>query len=323
MKKILIIILCCIGFYANARTYEKGVSKELAETRARNISDVSYDLTFNIPAYTKEKMTGTIAIDFFLGRKHEVVLDFQGQFSGACIINGKKRMAQMENGHIIIPEKMTKKGVNRIEMNFASLDNALSREGDYLYAQFAPGQAQLCFPCFDQPNIHATFTTQLNMPEGWKSIVCKSEGAIPTFLYSFTAGKFEEQTAQRGNYSIRVFYNEQSPESLKQLPTIIDEAAQSLEQMESYTGVGYPFKELGMVIISDGQAGHTGHLGVVQLPSQHIFLDNNSSQEECLLRTRLIAQETARQWFGNMVILKSPEDIWAKEKQSRSLTSRK
>ena len=313
MKKLLIVILWFIGFFADAHPYETGVSKDLAEFRAQNISNVSYNLTFNIPANIRETISGTVTIQFFLKSKSEVVLDFQGRFSGACFVNGKKQMVQMENGHIIIPKLLVKKGSNRIEMNFMSLDKALNRNADYLYTRFAPDQARSCFPCFDQPDIRATFSTQLNVPEGWKTLICKSKSPIPTYLYSFTAGKFEEQTAQRNAYNIRVLHREHSPKRLKQLPTLIDEMAHSLQWMAHYTGLKYPFGEFGLVILPDYQPGSMEHPGVILLSDRRVFLNSKPSTDEQLKRMELIAHETAHQWFGDMVTLKCLEDVWTKE----------
>ena len=313
MKKLLIVILWFVGFLADAQTYEKGVSKELAEFRTQNISNVSYNLTFDIPTNIREEITGTAVIEFFLDRKTDVVLDFQGRLLGVCIINGKKRVAAMKNEHIIIPQKQVKKGVNRIEMNFVSLDKALNRHTDYLYTLFAPDQARSCFPCFDQPDMRAMFTTKLNVPEGWKTLVSKSKNPIPTYLYSFTAGKFEEFTARRDTYTIRLFHREHAPEKLQQLPTIIDEAAVSLSWMASYTGLNYPFREFGMVILPNYQFGGMEHTGAILLSDRRVFLDSNPSQDEQLSRMELIAHETAHQWFGNMVTLKWLEDVWTNE----------
>ena len=320
MRKIFVIILCCIGFCVDVYAYEKGVSKELAAFRVQNISNVSYDLIFDIPANIDEKVAGTIVIEFFLNHRSEVVLDFQGRFSGACLINGKKRVAQMVNDHIIIPEKLVKKGVNHIEMNFVSLDKALNRNADHLHTQFTPDQAQSCFPCFDQPDIYATFTTQLNLPEGWKALTSNNKSPIPTSFYSFTAGKFEEQAAQRGNYNIHVFHREHSPEKLKQLSAIIDEAEQSMKEIESYTGLKYPFGELGIIVLPGHSFCSKNHLGVIQLSDRHAFLKSSPSLDDRLKRMELIAHGIVQQWFGNMTTMNT--DVWAKEVISNFIVSK-
>ena len=103
MGKICYILAILLGLTwqsLNAQNYEPGVSKELAEQRVQNISDVHYDLTFDIPDNLQVLVSGNAVISFNLARKSEVVLDFQGNFTGACIVNGKQRIATMEkNAH--------------------------------------------------------------------------------------------------------------------------------------------------------------------------------------------------------------------------------
>lgn len=321
-RHLLTLLLCLIWSGANAQIYEKGVSKELAESRIQNLSNISYDLTFTIPSTQKERVTGTVVITFFLDEREEVVLDFQGLFSGACIINGKKRVAQMKNEHIIIPKKFTKGGVNQVEMNFASQDKALNRHTDYMYTLFVPDQARSCFPCFDQPDLRATFITHMNVPEGWKTIVSDGTYPIPTYLYSFAAGIFEEETGQRDGHRIRALFREQSPEKVSQLPKIFDEVGQSLRWMEDYTGLSCPFEEYGMVILPGYQFGGMEHPGAIQFSDRRIFLGNSPSLDEKLSRMELIAHETAHLWFGDMVSLKWFEDVWAKEVYANFMASK-
>lgn len=316
MRKISYLLTCLFCFAwltSSADLLDKGVSKQLAEQRAQNISNVSYDLEIDIPSNEKIKVGGTVTISFSLSKKTDVVLDFQGIFSGACIVNGKKRIAETVNEHIFIPRKMLKKGHNTVEMDFASLNKALNRHSDYMYTLFVPDQARSCFPCFDQPDLRATFTTHLTVPKGWKTMVSDGQKPIPTYLYSFVAGKFEEQTAQRGSHNIRVLYLEKDEQKTGQLSKIIDEVGHSLQWMEWYTSLKCPFKEYGMVILPGYQFGGMEHPGAIQMSDRRLFLGNSPSQDDELSRMELIAHETAHLWFGDMVSLKWFEDVWAKE----------
>lgn len=323
MKHILTMLLCLLTIAAGAQSFEKGVTKTLADYRTRTISNVSYNLTFNIPATQKECVHGTAIISFFLAEKAVVVLDFQGRFSGACLVNGKKRVAGMKNEHIIIPQKMTKKGLNSIEMNFVCHDKALNRQSDYVYTLFAPGQAQQCFPCFDQPDLRAQFTTQMNVPKDWKTIASDSSIPIPTSLYAFVAGRFEElQQRTREGYQMSVLHREQAPEKVKQLPKIIEEASQSLRWMESYTGVRYPFEAFSMVILPDYQPGGMELPGAMLLTDKHLFLSEKPSHNEQLRRRELIAHETAHQWFGSIVTQKQAGEAWTKEVLANFMASK-
>ena len=118
IKLLLVSLLSIITLGANAQALSKGVSKELADQRKANISNVIYDLTFNIPANLNDKVTGKNIITFDLAEKKDVILDFQGEFNGNCTIitkKGKKEkrktaVATYQNEHIIIPMKMLEPG---------------------------------------------------------------------------------------------------------------------------------------------------------------------------------------------------------------------
>ena len=208
-RLFLIATLCLFVLGISAQVPEKGVSKELAQQRKANISNVSYDLTFNIPADAKTAVTGKAIITFDLLQKNDVVFDFQGGFSGTCTVNGKKkRQATYKHDHILLAAKLLKQGINVVEIDFASTNKALNRQKDYMYTIFLPDQAHSAFPCFDQPDIRARFTTTLTVPEGWKGMFSDGANPIPTYLYSFVAGKFEEKAAVRDGYPIRALYRE-------------------------------------------------------------------------------------------------------------------
>ena len=297
----------------NPNRLQAGVSKELADSRSADISKVHYTLTFNIPADRKQNVTGTAIISFVLSRQTDVVLDFQGQFSGACIINGKKRVAIYKNEHIVLPMKQVKVGFNTVSMSFASSNSALNRHDNYMYTLFVPDHARSCFPCFDQPDLRAMFSTTLRVPEGWKTMVSDSDTPLPTYLYSIVAGDFREKTGVRDGRPMRALYLETDDKKISQIDGIFDEAGQALRWMEGFTGLKCPFRSYGMVILPGYQFGGMEHPGAIQFNDRRLLLGQSPSQEELLRRTELIAHETAHLWFGDMVSLKWFDDVWTKE----------
>jgi len=321
IASLLSMVCCLVQGQKNAdqqtakllRSLKEGVTKELADERTRNISQIAYDLTFDIPADQQRSVTGTAIISFVLKERDDVVLDFQGQFSGLCFINGKKRNAYYKSEHIVLPMRFTKDGLNTVVINFTSKNTALNRHDGYMYTLFVPDHARSCFPCFDQPDLRAQFITTLNAPEGWKTMSSDGRNPIPTYLYSFVAGQFEEQTAQRNGYPMRALYLETDPRKTAQIGNIFDEAGQALQWMEAYTAQKFPFEEYGIVILPGYQFGGMEHPGAIQLNDRRLFLGENPSQEELLRRTELIAHETAHLWFGDMVSLKWFGDVWTKE----------
>ena len=294
MKHIRILLITLLGMMVlstHAQILSRGVTKELVDHRKANISNVIYDLTFNIPADMNQKVTGSAVICFDLKKAEDIILDFQGEFNGKCsalVPKNKKKtkfktvafQAVYQNEHIIIPKDMVVEGSNRIELNFTSLDKALNRNQDYLYTIFVPDLARSVFPCFDQPDLRAMFRTKLNTPAGWKTMVSDTSGPLPTFLYSFVAGNFYEN---------------------------------AIKWMESYTGIVCPFKEYGIAILPNFQLFGQEHPGAIQFNDRLLFLEKFHTQEDALYRMELIAHATAHLWFGDLVSLKWFDDIWANE----------
>ena len=95
IKTLVVAVLCLTAVCTYAQQLSKGVSKELAAQRKTNISNVIYDLTFNIPANQHDKVTGKNIITFDLKEKADVVLDFQGGFNGTCYLITKKGNIQV------------------------------------------------------------------------------------------------------------------------------------------------------------------------------------------------------------------------------------
>ncbi len=313
---LLFMMSLCI----NAQMLSEGVSKELADSRKAYISNVLYDLTFNIPASMNQKVTGKNIITFDLDERKDVVLDFQGKFDGTgYVYTGKKKKrrtfkAEYRDEHIIIPHRYLIEGTNKIELSFECLDKALNRHEDYMYTLFVPDHARSAFPCFDQPDLRARYLTKINAPKGWKTMTSDGCCPLPTYLYSFVAGNFFEKTGTRNGREMRALYLETDPEKVAQLDKVFDEAAQALKWMEGYTGIANPFAErYGIVLLPGYQFGGMEHPGAIQLNDRRIFLDRSATQEDLLRRTELIAHETAHLWFGDLVAPKWFEDVWTKE----------
>ena len=319
-----------------------GVSRQLAVERRAQVQEVRYALSFNIPEEKAKPITGEVNISFgWLGKKSDSLqIDFQGEVSGRIQINGKARAADHRHEHIIIPGRLLKTGkVNQITVAFVSGDKALNRNDDYLYTLFVPDHARSVFPCFDQPDIKARFQLVLQMPQGWTAISNgkplpntpkegekdKKEGdervihkfmvtdLLPTYLFSFTAGKFHRATAYRDGRELTILHREDDSKKTAQLDTIFDQAALSLRWLEKYTHIQQPFQKYGLVILPGYQFGGMEHPGCIQLRDQTVFLGDNPTTDERLNRLQLIAHETSHLWFGDLVTMRWFDDVWTKE----------
>lgn len=308
------LLVCTSALTAAAARQVSGVPQWLADARASEIANLSYQLTFNIPASTDERVTGSVIIMFDMIEKSDVILDFQGELGDTCLVNGMKRGLDYSDEHIVIPKRHLRDSANVIELSFTSLDVALNRNADYLYTLFVPDHARSVFPCFDQPDLKATYTVRLNAPKEWTTVSSSTTKPLPTYLFSFVAGRFEEQTFHHNGRPIRILYRETDPQKVAQLDEVARLAASSLAWMEQYTDIRYPFDgDYTLVLLPGYQFGGMEHPGAIQLNSNTVLLGKKPSQDELLKRVELIAHETAHQWFGNLVTMRWFDDVWVKE----------
>lgn len=313
MRKIVLLFLI-VSLSAHAAKIEPGVSRELAQERAMTVSHVAYNLAFSIPNEKSQPVTGSVTLTFSWSGTDDLQIDFSGDSVDlACEINQQSRKISWQSEHLIVPAKYLNKGDNEIKLKFTVADKALNRSDEYLYTLFVPAHAHSVFPCFDQPNIKALFALNLTLPEGWTYISSADSHLLPTYLFSFSAGKFKVATANRGGRTLKALYRETDEAKISQLDSIFDEAALSLKWMEEYTGVPYPFDKYGFVILPGYQFGGMEHPGAIQFNDRTIFLNANPTPDERINRLKLIAHETAHMWFGDLVTMDWFDDVWTKE----------
>lgn len=333
---VFCIILSC-GHSQTAKT-EAGVSHELAIQRKAILSDINYKLSFQIPISKEEDVTGSEELSFNLKERADLQIDFQGLVRSNIVVNGKEIKTVHQNEHLVIPKEELKEGHNTVTVSFVSLNPSLNRNDDYLYTLFVPDHARSVFPCFDQPDLKATYDLTLTLPKEWtaisngalekeedltlnsdssalthKKIIFRTSDLLPTYLFSFTAGIFQEKTEQKDGRDITILYRETDPAKVAQLSTIFDQIALSLKWLEDYTGIPYPFQKYGCVVLPGYQFGGMEHPGCIQFRDATIFLGKDATPDEEFNRLNLIAHETSHMWFGDLVTMKWFDDVWTKE----------
>jgi aminopeptidase N len=312
----------------------EGVSKKLADLRKSLIKELSYDLTFVIPAEVDSCVFGNVAINATLNNKERLIIDFKADDNSlrSLSINGKDISDyKIINEHIIVPEKYLRAGSNQIIIDFIAGEQSLNRNSEYLYTLLVPDRARTLFPCFDQPNLKATYNLTLEVPQSWGTVsntLIKSETAkegdrklvrfaptepLSTYLFSFVAGKFARQTRTDGKRSISAYYRETDPKKLLQLNTIFDQIFSALDWLEDYTGIDYPFAKYDFIILPGFQFGGMEHTGATLYNDRMMFFGEYPTIDEQLMRSQIIAHETAHMWFGDYVTMDWFDDVWTKE----------
>ena len=313
---------------------ENGVSEQLAHFRKKQISEVRYDLSFEIPNQKSEEIKSNLTLNLNISDvSQSLILDFkeQSQNIKSVSANGKNIGIIHEKGHVIIPVESLISGKNRITISFIAGNLSLNRNDDYLYTLLVPDRASTLFPCLDQPDIKATYKLNLTVPKDWsvlagadvKNKVEKGDftaytfgesDKMSTYLFSFVAGVFKSVTQKSGNLEMTMLYRENNPEKIQvSTDTIFKLHQQSLEFLEKYTNYKFPFQKLDFASIPVFQYGGMEHVGAIQYKESTLFLDNSATDSEKLDRAKLIAHETSHMWFGDLVTMKWFDDVWMKE----------
>ncbi len=336
---IILIFLIVLSFSSCQRSlrsfYQEGVSRELAAYRVRHVYDVHYDLFFRIPDNKNEAVTGTAKIYFKpLKARHGLIIDFQPgeDYIHAIKINGTDADYSIMNGHIYLDANgFVPRQENIVEIDFTSSDQALNRSDDFMYTLFVPDRASTAFPCFDQPDIKATFDLTLDIPGNWTAIsngplTSDDQGEsinrfsfsladpISTYVFAFAAGEFSYASKTMDDFTINILHRETDEEKTERnISDIFDQHFHALKWMEEYTGIDYPYEKFDMVILPGFQYSGMEHPGAIWYRDTRLLLDENPPITRQISKASLIAHETAHMWFGNLVTMEWFDDVWLKE----------
>ncbi|HJR57912.1 MAG TPA: M1 family aminopeptidase [Vicinamibacterales bacterium] len=311
-----------------------GVPLTLAEERAGRISDLRYDLHFDIPSVQTEAVRGRATIRFQLkDGARPLALDFAAPAGslGGVTSGGRAVAATWTNEHVIIPAADLRPGTNEITLEFRSSDAPLNRNPEFLYALFVPARARQAFPVFDQPDLKGRYTVALEIPAAWEALSNGTQISreivgeratvrfeetrpISTYLFTFAAGRFQVEKASRDGRQLRMLHRETDAAKVaRNREAIFDLHAGALRWLERYTGIEYPFGKFEFLLVPSFQFGGMEHPGSIYYNASGLLLDESATQNQKLGRASLIAHETAHMWFGDLVTMRWFNDVWMKE----------
>lgn len=324
------------GQAAPAGMAAPGVAYALAAYRAGVLQNIRYELSFSLPAGKEMPVTGEEKISLVLGAGfagRPLLLDFKAapQALRWMRVNGRPAAISIKDEHLAIPAALLHAGANTIETGFVAGNPALNRNSEFMYTLLVPDRARTLFPCWDQPDLKAVFVLTLTAPAGWTVMgnaplldstalgdSCRyrfrPSDRIPTYLFSFVAGKWSSVTRTVDGRPMRLLYRETDSTRLRlSLDSIFRIEGQALHFMEDYTGIGYPFQKLDIVAVPDFQFGGMEHVGAILFKASSLFLDSGATREQLIGRSNLLSHETAHMWFGDLVTMTWFNDVWMKE----------
>ncbi len=333
---LVCMISCTTSRLPEAPVTEPGVSQQLSVYRKAVISGLHYRLSFDIPEAKEKSIAATETITFqWKKNKQPLQLDFKEQRDHLqqVTVNQQNIAIVFEKEHLLIAPEYLHEAGNEISIRFTAGDLSLNRHPDFLYTLLVPDRARTLFPCFDQPDLKATFSLTLTIPAGWQALaggpiqdaVINTAGGtktlhfgttdtMSTYLFSFVAGQFKKVIRNAGSRSMQVYHRETDTSKIRlSMDSVFNIHAQAVSFLESYTGIPFPFQKLDCAAIPDFQYGGMEHVGAIQYKAASLFLDDGATQDQQLSRAQLIAHETSHMWFGDLVTMRWFNDVWMKE----------
>ncbi len=327
---------------------DKALSQASAEWRARQVSDVKYNLETTVND-SGDTFSGIQNIQFQLAGKakslvaEDLMVDFQGGEIHSLILNGEK-LTKIERGPLFVrlPAGQLKVGFNTVEIHFtheyshtgAGLHRFEDHEDHniYLYTKFEPFDANRWAPFFDQPDIKAPLKLSVVAPSKWQVIANYTEiskksedgpvkdmvrwdfretAPISTYLYALVAGPYVSFEGHYKTVKTRLWARRSFAKYVdsKEWLKITE---QGLRFYEGYFGMPYPFEKYDQIIVPEFNAGAMENVGAVTF-TERLVKRGGATRNERAITANVILHEMAHQWFGDLVTMKWWNDLWLNE----------
>ena len=335
----LLVALFALSIAGNLQPAPEGIPRELARQRAAQLSDIRYHLRFTLTPHAPFA-AGHEDLRFHSNSSSPVLLDFREGTASNLAVNGAAISVKIENGRIELPASVIRTGENTVSMDFtapvAPAGKAITRFADkddsteYLYTLFVPMDAEMAFPCFDQPDLKARFRLELTGPEEWTVIsntpiesqssmtagerqtVFAETRPISTYLFAFAAGPFRKVHETAGLPGLYVRQS-QLKKAEAEAPEVQQIAAQGIEYLSKYFAQPFPFPKYDMVLIPGFAYGGMEHAGSTFLREESVLFRTAPTHSDHLNRDILVLHELTHQWFGDFTTMRWFDDLWLKE----------
>ncbi|MFN8640554.1 MAG: M1 family metallopeptidase [Candidatus Binatia bacterium] len=201
----------------------------------------------------------------------------------------------------------------------------------YAATQFEAADARRAFPCFDEPAFKARFALTLDIPShlvaiangpvvretdlggGRKEVEFAETPPISSYLVAYTVGPYEATppTTTRTGWPVRVFL----PRGMADKGLFARDAhARSLEYLEDYTAIPYPYAKVDAIGVPDFEAGAMENPGAITYRLTAIAADAERASTPALKGIYYTAaHELTHMWWGDLVTMAWWDDLWLNE----------
>jgi puromycin-sensitive aminopeptidase len=204
------------------------------------------------------------------------------------------------------------------------------RERYLATTQMEATDARRAFPCWDEPNVKASFQVTLVVPSdlvavsnmsvesetdapgGLKSISYAETPVMSTYLLAFVVGDLAsiERMTDSGTL-IRIWATRGKEEQGR---FALETSVRLLAYFNDYFGIPFPLPKLDHLAIPDFAAGAMENWGAITYRETALLVDpENSSVGTRMIVAAIVSHEMAHMWFGDLVTMDWWNDLWLNE----------
>ncbi|XP_029290005.1 alanyl (membrane) aminopeptidase-like b [Cottoperca gobio] len=194
-----------------------------------------------------------------------------------------------------------------------------------------PTDASRLFPCFDEPDMKATFNVTIIhrrdtkalgnaeqsdsniIDKEWKYTSFHPTPIMSTYLFAFTVSEFNSISSQHDRVNIQTYAR---PEAIAagHAQYAANITGEILKFYESHFEIIYAQTKLDQIALPDLEPTAMENWGLITYQEGVLLYEKGvSSLLHKEFIAMIIAHELAHQWFGNLVTMKWWNDIWLNE----------
>ncbi|MEV6346624.1 aminopeptidase N [Actinoplanes sp. NPDC051851] len=207
--------------------------------------------------------------------------------------------------------------------------------GVYLYQHLFINNGGRVLPCFDQPDLKASFQLAVTAPEEWvvatNGRLLRREGGrwefgpterIATYLASMIAGPWHVRTDEHDGIPLALYARAALATQLDaEAPEIFEITKQCLDRFHEMFEIRYPFGHYQQAFAPEFNFGAMEYPGLVVFQDE-LIPRSAVTESERERRANVIAHEMAHMWFGDLVTMAWWDDLWLNESFAEYLGTR-